>query len=82
MDQPVRYFSHTARVCVTINNINLKKQKRRNQEREKNKKGNLIKLKEAIQVERKRQSAVKSDPDRISYPVKYLTTLRVSIRSS
>jgi len=55
----------------------LKKQKGRNQESEKNKKENLIKLKEIIQVERKRQYAVKSDPDNISYSAKYLITLHV-----
>jgi hypothetical protein len=60
----------------------LEKEKGRNWESEKNKKENLMKLKEIKQVERTRYSSVKRDPDNILYSVKHLRTFRLLVISS
>jgi len=70
VDQQVCYNSHTEGVLHYAKQQKLIKQKEetkkeKQKKKKKKKKRNLIKLKETIQVERKRQSAAKSDPDKI-----------------
>ena len=56
-------FLPHSRFLLNSKQQKLQKQKGRNQEREIKQKGKFDKIKETIQIERKRQSAVKSDTD-------------------